>query len=142
MAVDYGGDGGVEVVAVEGEEAVLIVDGAHLHQLAVEVEHLRRAGAFVQIVDVLGDDLHVEILLQVNQAEVAGVGLRVDQLVAALIIELVDERGVAAVAVGRSHIHHGVFLPEAVAIAEGADATLGAHARTGGDYKLFHRTIN
>jgi hypothetical protein len=45
------------------------------HDLAVEMEHARRAGPFVQVIDVLGDDPDVVGPREVHQGPVGGIGL-------------------------------------------------------------------
>ena len=52
VAVDNGVGGGFDGIGAEGVDAVFIIDGPYFHQLAVEVQHVRRAGAFMQVVDV------------------------------------------------------------------------------------------
>ena len=57
-----------------------------------------------------------------------GIGLGIDQLSPALVIELVDERGIAQEPLVACHFHHGIILPQAIGIAKGLDATLGTDA--------------
>lgn len=39
------------------------------------VQHLRRAGPFVQVIHVLRDDMHVIRPLEINERPVGGIGL-------------------------------------------------------------------
>ena len=98
------------------------------------MEDVAGAGALVEVVDVLCDDIDPEVLLELDDGAVAGVGLCLDQVVAALVVEAVDEGGVAGEAVGGGHVHDGIFFPQAAGVAEGGDAALGAHAGARGDY--------
>ena len=57
----------------------------------MEVEDVVGAGALVEVVDVLCDDIDPEVLLELDDGAVAGVGLGLDQVVAAFVVEAVDE---------------------------------------------------
>ena len=61
----------------------------------MEVQHIFRTGAFVQIVDILGDNVDVELFLEIYKPEVACVGTGVDKFAAAGVIEFVNQRRVA-----------------------------------------------
>ena len=89
---------------------------------------------FVQVVDVLGDDVHVVFFFQAYQLAVSVVGLDGEELAAALVVEVQHQFGIAQVGVVGGHVFHAVLLPETVAVAEGADAALGADAGSGEDY--------
>ncbi len=67
--------GGRKVVGRERVHAFLVFHRTHFHQLAVQVKHVAASGALVQVVDVLGDDAHVEIFFKVFQSDVSGIGL-------------------------------------------------------------------
>ena len=97
---------------VDRLDVVGIVDGAHLHQFAVEMEHAVRSCAFVEVVDVLGNDGDVVVLLKVYKSLVSGIRTGVEQLPAAGVVETVDKGGIGAETVGRGHLHHGIVLPE------------------------------
>ena len=94
------------MVDVEALYIIGIGHRAYLHQLAVEVEHMARPGALVEVVDVLGDDIDIIVFLELDEGLVGAVGHGL-------------ELGVAAETVGRGHLHHGVVLPQAVGVAEG-----------------------
>ena len=73
-------------LAVVGCQCLLvarIVDvatGADLHQFAVKMDDLRRAGLLMKVVDILGDDGHVVFLFQRCHEPVAVVGLHTPAL--------------------------------------------------------------
>ena len=48
----------------------------------MQVKHFAAAGAFVQVVYVLGDDLHVEVFLEFGEGVVCGVRLGFNELFA------------------------------------------------------------
>ena len=116
--------------------------GAALGEQAVEVQHAGGAGTLVQVVDVLGNDAHVEALLEAHQLAVGLVGLGGEELAAALVVEVEHQGGVALVGFVGGHVLHAVALPEAVAVAEGGDSALGADARAGEYDYAFHTLIN
>ena len=73
--------------AVERHDERRIVRRAQFGEFAVEVENARRAGAFVQVVDILGDDLHIEIALQSSDGPVCGVRFGREHFAAAVVVE-------------------------------------------------------
>ena len=131
---------GLQTAAVERLGVFGMCYGAYLHQFAVEVQHVLRPGAFVEVIDVLRYDVHVVVLFQVHERAVGGVGLRVEELAAAFVVEAVDEGRVLAEAGGRGYFHHGMVFPQAARVAEGRYAAFGAYAcACGYDEKgLFH----
>jgi hypothetical protein len=56
------------------EHLVFVLRTAHLGQLSVQMENALTAGSLVQIVHILGDDLHTELLLQIGQIPMCGIG--------------------------------------------------------------------
>ena len=112
----------------------LVPDRAHFHQFAMQVQHVGTASTLVQVIHVLGDYTHVKVLLQLHKAQMGGIGLCVDQLLAPLVVELVDERRVAQIALVARHFHHGIILPQTISITEGLDATLGTDSSTRRDH--------
>ncbi len=139
MTVDYGVRRGVAGLRTEGVDTALVVDGAHFHQFAVQVEHFRRAGALVEVIDILCNHVDVKAFLEIDEPAVAGVRLDFDELVATVVVEFVDEGGVALKAVGRADVHDGVLFPQTAGISECRDAAFGAHAGAGRDYEFFHQ---
>ena len=65
---------GLQVVDVEGLDIVGVGDGAYFHQLAVEVEDVGGTSAFVEVVDVLGDDVDVVVFFELDEGAVGVVG--------------------------------------------------------------------
>jgi hypothetical protein len=65
----------------------------------VQVNHVGGAGPLVQVVDVGGDDVHVEVVLQRGQPVVRGVGFGGRDLSAALVVEVEDQAGMCTPAV-------------------------------------------
>lgn len=60
--------------AVERHDERRIVRRAQFGEFAVEVEDMCRTGTFVQVVDILGDDLNIEIAFQSGNGRCAGLG--------------------------------------------------------------------
>lgn len=139
----YGVDAGFQslvrqLVARQRVDAFGMRHRAHLHQLTMQVQHIFRAGTLVQVVHILRDDIHVEIFFQFHQSTVCGVGLRIDQLQSALIVELVNQGRVASEALVACHVHHFVVFPKPTCVAESGDTALCTHARSSGDNQVFH----
>ena len=84
----------------------------------------------MQVVNVLGYHINVEMPLHVHDGAVSGIRLGGDEFASSLIVKLMDEGGVSGKTVGRCHVHHGIFVPEAAGVSESGDATLRAHAGT------------
>ena len=128
----------VDVAVADVDNQVVIAVAAGLGQLAVQVQHMGRAGLLMQVVDVLGDDADIVFLFQPHQLAVPLVGFDLEKLPAPLVVEVKHQLGVAQVGVVGGHVLYTVVLPEAVAVAEGADATLGTDAGTGEYDYFFH----
>ncbi len=103
----------------------------------MHVDHLATAGTLVEIVDVLGDDLHPAgpIGLQPGECLVRRVGLdrRVVQLPPTLVVEAVDERWIMGEGLGRGHILRPMAFPQAAGAAKRGQARLGGDAGSGQD---------
>ena len=121
----------LNVVGREGVYALLVGHRPHFHKFAVQVQHVAASSAFVQVVDVLRDDSHVEVLFKLFQAEVGGIRLLVEQLPAQVVVERVDKRRIAHETVVARHVHHRVVVPQAVGVAECRQSALGADSSAG-----------
>ena len=81
------GRGGLKMVYVKILYIIGIRDGTDLHEFSVEVEHILGTGTFMKVIDILSDDIYIEEALEVYQGAVGGVGERVEQRMATLIVE-------------------------------------------------------
>ena len=115
-----------------------VARGCHLHKLAVQVYHVRRAGPLVQVVDVLRHNRHVEVLFECCQQLVPAVGHGGEQLFAPRVVKVGYKVGVGFPAFGGGHLLNGIFLPQAAGVAESLEPAFGAHARAGKNNNLFH----
>ena len=105
----------------------------------MQVQHLAAAGALVQVIDVLGDDAHVVVVGQPGQRVVRCVGLRLEQLAPARVVEIDDQLRVAGEGFRRGHLIHPMSFPKAIAVTEGLQATVGTDAcTTEDDDASFH----
>ena len=139
VTVDHGVGGSVERPGVEGVYLGLVVDGAYLHQLAMQVEHMGAAGAFMQVVDILCDHVHVVPLFQIYQSEMSGIRLGFEEIVAALVVKLMHECRIGRESICAGHLHHRIFFPKSTCVAEGGYAAFGAHSCAGRYYEFrFH----
>ena len=98
--------------------------------LAVEMQDVLAARAFVEIVDVLRDQRKVgRLLLELCNGVMRGVGRGLQNLSAAPFIPSPDEGGIAREGVGGGEFHRVVVFPETgLLVAKGGDAALGGDA--------------
>ena len=99
---------------------------ARFQEFAVHVGDAARAGALVQIVDVLGDERQLVAALghrcfQPGEREMGGVGLRIEDVPATEIIEGVNLLRVFGEGFGGRQLHRVEPRPEAPLVAEGAE---------------------
>jgi hypothetical protein len=105
--------------------------------LAMHVNEVFRAGAFVQIVDVLchHQDLAKPAALQLRQRQMRAVrpDRRIEKPTPSRIIEVVHGRGIAREGFRRCHILDAVARPDAVRIAKGVQTGVAADPGAGQD---------
>jgi N-hydroxyarylamine O-acetyltransferase len=105
----------------------------------MHVNEVSRPGAFMKVVDVLGDQNQIvaERLLKFCKGVVSGVGFNLAQLRAAGVVETVYEFRVGGERFGSRQPCGIVFGPDALRIAERRKATLGGNSRPG-ENDRFH----
>ena len=119
----------------QGEAGVALAHALEAQGAAVQLDHVARAGALVQAVDVLGHDGEGHEPLELGQGVVAGVGRGLLDLAEAVHVPAPHEGRVARVGLGGGELHGVVLGPEALArVAEGRDARLLRHAGAGVDH--------
>jgi len=129
---------GVFVEGVVGE-ALAGAGAAGLEEGAVHVVDAVRAGALVEVVDVLGAEVEVvgvyfgEVLFDLGESFVGGVRLGGEGVAAALGVETPDEFGVGLPGFGGGDLFDAVAVPEASRAAEGGEAGFGGDAGAGED---------
>lgn len=107
--------------------------------LAVHVDQPPGAGAFVQVVDILGDDQQVAgpVGVEPRQRLVRRVrDLGLDRL-APRVVEAVDEVGIARESLGRRDVLDPMLLPQPARVAEGVDAAFGRNPGAGQDHDIL-----
>ena len=124
--------------AVDRYDERFVDAAAQLAQFSVQMQHARAAGPLVQVVDVLRDHVHVEMIFQSANGLVTCVRTASEQLAPPDVIELDDLFPVAGQCLGRADVLDAVFVPQTVRVAEGGQAAVGAHAGAGEDYDLFY----
>ena len=104
----------------------------------MHVEQSSGSGAFVEIVDVLGDDEEIAGPGGVEPGEgvVRRVGGDMGKLRAAGIVKGVDEGGIGGEAFGGGDGFDLVALPQPVGGAEGGDSALGRDAGAGENHDI------
>lgn len=125
--------------AVDGHDQFGIARRTQFSQLSVQVRDVRRAGSFVQIIDILGNYIHVETLLQARNSAMARIRFLLEHLAAAHVVKIDDLRPIIAQRLGRTDIFDPVVGPQPVGIAESSQSAVGAHAGTRKNNDLFHR---
>ena len=134
----------VGVVRGQGDERSGIVGaarGAGLHEFAVEMDDTGGAGTLMQVVDVLCHHAYLKALLELRYEAVSGVGLRLYQLPAQVVVEVRNKGRVGLPALGGGYFFNRVLLPQSARVAEGAEAAFGAHAGAGEEYDFFHDCV-
>ena len=130
---------GQRLVAGPVHHVVVVDAAAQLLEFTMQVQHLAAAGALVQVIDVLGDDAHVVVVGQPGQRVVRRVGLSLEQLAPARVVEIDDQLRIAGKGFRRGHLIHPMPFPQAIAVTEGLQATVGADAcTTEDDDASFH----
>ena len=92
----------------------------------MEMDDLGRAGAFVEVVYILGEHANAVAALKLGDGAVAWIGLDLVELSAALIIKIEHELRVAVPRFRSGNLFNPVALPQPVGIAEGLEAAFGA----------------
>ena len=117
---------------------VAAVLGPHLGKLAMEMDHLRTSGPFVQIINILSHDRNLVLILQCCDGKMSRIGFHRCELSPAGIIEIQDKGRVPVPAFDGRYVFHLMVLPQSVAVTESADATFGTYAGAGQNYYLLH----
>jgi hypothetical protein len=117
--------------------ACAAVQAADFVQFAVHVDEVLAACAFVQVIDVLGDNQYIagEFAFQLRKGKVRGIRLYagVVQLPTAGIVKLMHQRGVFGETFRGGNLFDTVVVPQAITGAEGLDAGFGRNARASED---------
>ena len=129
-ARNFGG-GLVESCVFERRAGACVAAG--FEELAVHVQDTRRAGLFVEIVDVLRakEQAVGEFLLQCGHGVVGGVRSGVGGSAAAHGVKIPDRVRVAAPGLRGGDLFETVVAPDSPSIAEGGDAAFGGDAGPG-----------
>lgn len=98
----------------------------------MHVEKALRAGALVQVIDILGDQQQLSGPFRVEASKrlVGGIGLDGAEPGAPRIVESVNQRRIAGEGLRRRHILDPMPFPQAVGTAEGRKSALRGHSRT------------
>jgi hypothetical protein len=104
-------------------------------ELAVHVQHAPRARPLMKIVNILSDDQQLPrpFRVQPPQRPMRGIRLDVPQLLAARIVEFLNQKRIPAERLGSRDIFHPVPLPKSVGASERSKAALGRDAGPGED---------
>jgi hypothetical protein len=98
----------------------------------MHMHHVPRTATFVQVVDILGDEQHVEgRLRQSGQRLMRRVRCGVQRIGPPRVVEIMDQTGVAGETLRRRHLAQVVFRPEPVLVAKGAEPAFGRHSSPG-----------
>ena len=106
-----------------------------MEEAAVHVVDVLRAGAFVEVVDVLGAEVEAarHLAFEVGEGEVAGVGLGCEGIAAAHGIEPPDEGWICVPGFRGGDVLYTMAVPKAAGTAEGGEAALRRDAGAGED---------
>lgn len=104
---------------------------------AVHMYEVFRPGAFVEVVDILGDDEDGAgpFLFQMREGQVRGIGFdgRVEQAPAAHIVKFMDEGGVAGKGFGCGDVFNFMAAPKTACASECLKAAFGRDSGAGQD---------
>ena len=103
-------DRGLEIAGRQFIDALGMGQRTYLHQLAVEMKHILAACSFMEIVDILGNDICIIPFFKLDKPEMAGVRVRLDEFATPRIIEIMDKLRIAAEAVGREVVLETVHI--------------------------------
>ena len=95
----------------------------------------------MEVVNILGDDIYTEMLLEFSYCEMGSVGLSSEYLFAPLIVEVDYKRTVEEDGFVSADIFDTIFVPISVRIAEGRETAVSTDAGTGEYYKVFHKAV-
>lgn len=130
-----------QMVGRQGADAGRVVGvgrGAYLHQFTMQVNDVRRTGAFVKVVDILRHHRYVEMLFELGQQFVSPVGPRRYELFAQAVVKIGDQIRVGLPAFGGGYLFNGILFPKSAGIAKGAESAFGTHAGTCKYYEFLH----
>ncbi len=99
------------------------------------MKHATAAGPFVQVVDILGDDPHLEHLLQPCKGIMPRIGLRSEEFAPTGIVKPDHPLPMPFQRLGRTHILYSIIRPQTVRIAECGDAAFGTDTGTGKNHQ-------
>ena len=102
------------------------------------MDDVRASGTLMQIIHILRNHRHVEVLLQFGKSDVPRIRLYIEQLLAAFIIEVNNQLRVAYISLGTGNLHHRIFVPQSARITKRTDTTLGTHSGTGQNDQVLH----
>ena len=95
----------------------------------MQMQHMRASCLLVQVVDVLGDDIHLmPFALQFCHQPVTLARLGSQQFAPARVVEVGHQFGVTCPSLWSGHIFHVIVVPQSVAVTEGAESAFCAHA--------------
>ena len=77
----------------------------------MEMKHVCGAGALMEVIDILRDDVDVEKLFEFMEYFVCTVGDDKAERFTAFVVELMDKPRIAAETFGACNIHHRIILP-------------------------------
>ena len=99
---------------------------------------MRRTCPFVEIVDILGDDLYVEIAFQVGNGQVGRIGHGFAHFGAPVVVKTDHAPAVKVQSFGNADLLDPVISPCSVRVTERRQTAVGADASAGEDNEFFH----
>jgi len=81
----------------------------------MQMQHVFTFGAFVQIINVLGDNLHIELFFQFFQAQMRGIRLFAQHLLAPHVVKFDNLFAVIVQRIRRANLFNAVIRPKPIA---------------------------
>lgn len=104
-----------------------------LGDFSVQVDDVAAAGTLVQVVHILRDDRHPEVLLKAGNEPVRFIGDAVPEVLPHLIVEIKHQLRVAVPSLDGRDILHAMVVPQSASAAKSAEAAFGTDSGTGKD---------
>ncbi len=101
-----------------GVNEIGVARASRLSDFSVEMKDIGRAGSFMEVVDILGDDHYVVKLLEVRHGAVSRIGFGRQYLPTSLVIESQHELGASVPSLGAGDLFDSMILPKSVHAAE------------------------
>lgn len=125
------------ILLTEPIEFVACVLRTYLCRLSMDMQDTGTASAFVEVIDILGNDIHSVPVFQGGQKVVGVVGFYSTDPPAQGIVEIQDHARIVSPRIGRRNLHRIVVVPHPTIVPVCGESALGTYAGTAQNCYLF-----